>query len=125
VQRPDSSVVASALSPDGKWIAYGSNELQGWNVYVEPFPPTGVKYQLTTVNTSTPMWSTDGKQLYVAFTNQVFRADLHASGGMSLGPLAKFETAGSLPSTPPVRHFDVTADGKRFLEPYPDSTMKQ
>ena len=110
------SVYASAFSPDGRWVAYGSNELRGGiHVWVQPFPPTGVKYQLTTENTSTPVWSTDGKQLYFAFTNRVFRADVQTTGGMSLGPATAFETAGSLPSTPLTRHFDVTRDGNRFL----------
>jgi Tol biopolymer transport system component len=121
VQAGTRSAVASAFSPDGRWVAYGSNELgPQWAVFVQPFPVTGVKYQLTTQSSSTPVWSTDGKQLYFAFTNQVFRADVHASGGMSLGPSTKFETSGSFPSTPPTRHFDVTADGKRFLVVLPE-----
>jgi hypothetical protein len=39
---------------------------------------------------------------------------------MSLGPATAYETAGSLPSTPPTRHFDVTPDGKRFLVVLPE-----
>jgi serine/threonine-protein kinase len=121
VQVENRSAYASAFSPDGRWLAYGSNEIGGGVfVWVQPFPPTGVKYQLTTENTSTPVWSKDGKQLYFAFTNRIFRADVQSTGGMSLGPATAFETAGSVPSTPPTRHFDVTPDGKRFLVVLPE-----
>jgi hypothetical protein len=121
VQFPDRSVYSSAWSPDGRWLAYGGNQPSGSiNVWMQPFPATGAKYQLTTENTSTPQWSADGKQLFFAFTNRVFRADVLTTGGASLGPATAFETAGSLPSTPAVRHFDVTPDGKRFLVVLPE-----
>lgn len=45
---------------------------------------------------------------------------MQTGGGMSLGPATAYETAGSLPSTPPTRHFDVTPDGKRFLVVLPE-----
>jgi Tol biopolymer transport system component len=121
VQPAERNATASAISPDGRWVAYGSNQAgDGNHVFVEPLPATGVKYQLTTELTGTPVWSADGKQLYYSFTNQVFRADVQATGGMSLGPATAFETTGSLPSNPLTRHFDVTPDGKRFLVVLPE-----
>jgi serine/threonine-protein kinase len=124
VHVPRGSAVASAFSPDGRWLAYGSNELEaGWSVFVQPFPPTGVKYQLTNRQSSTPVWAADGKQLYFAFTNRVFRADVQASSGMSLGAATEFETANSLPSVPAIRHFDLTSDGKRFLVILPEGAV--
>jgi hypothetical protein len=122
VQVSRGAAAASAFSPDGRWLAYGSNELEatGWGVFVQPFPPTGVKYQLTSRQSSTPVWAADGKHLYFAFTNRVFRADVHASGGMSLGAATEFETANSLPSVPAIRHFDITPDGKRLLVVLPE-----
>ena len=55
----DRSQVTSEFSPDGKWLAYGSNELNNnaFQVFVQPFPPTGTKYQVTTQTSSTPVWS--------------------------------------------------------------------
>jgi Tol biopolymer transport system component len=54
----------SALSPDAHWIAYHSNESGRTEVYVQPFPPTGAKYQVTTIGGSQPLWSPDGKELF-------------------------------------------------------------
>ena len=118
--QTDRSVGASAFSPDGHWIAYGSNEQKSVNVFVQPFPPTGVKYQLTTENTSTPVWSADGKQLYFVYTNRVFRADVRFANGLTLGPVTELAAASSLPSLPNTRHVDVTPDGKRLLVVVPE-----
>jgi Tol biopolymer transport system component len=114
------SLGSSEFSPDGRWVAYGSNEIKTYNIFVQPFPATGVKYQLTTDATSTPVWSRDGKQLYYAYTNRVFRAEVLTAGGMSLGPVTAVETTGSLPNLPMRRYFDVMPDGKRFLVVLPE-----
>jgi Tol biopolymer transport system component len=98
VEIGERALGASAFSPDGRWVADGSSEIKTYNVFVQPFPTTGVKYQLTTDATSTPVWSPDGKQLFYAYTNRAFRADVLMAGGVSLGPATAFETAGSLPS---------------------------
>jgi Tol biopolymer transport system component len=119
----DRTVAASAFSPDGQWIAYGSNEQKGVNVFVQPFPPTGVKYQLTTENFSTPVWSADAKQLYFVYTNRVFRADVQFANGVSLGPATELEAVGSLSSSPSMRHVDVAPDGKRLLVVVPEGPL--
>jgi Tol biopolymer transport system component len=51
------------FSPDGRWIAYEWRRENRNNIYVDPFPPTGVHVQVTTEGGSTPMWSPDGKRL--------------------------------------------------------------
>ena len=38
--------ITSVFSPDGRWVAYGSNETGGYEIYVQPFPSTGAKYQV-------------------------------------------------------------------------------
>src|SRR5262249_19018308 len=52
-----------SLSPDGRWLAYVGTESRPVRVYVEPFPPTGEKHQITD-NGGNPLWSPDGKQLF-------------------------------------------------------------
>jgi hypothetical protein len=54
----------ASFSPDGKWIAYGSVEATAPAIYVQPFPPTGAKYQISTVPSRAPLWSANGKQLF-------------------------------------------------------------
>lgn len=52
------------MSPDGKWIAYNSNESSRHEVYVTPFPPTGERYSVSRAGGSQPTWRADGGELY-------------------------------------------------------------
>ena len=52
------------LSPDGRWIAYNSNESGGFEVYVQPFPPTGVKWQVSKGGGQQAQWRHDGAELF-------------------------------------------------------------
>lgn len=52
------------LSPDGRWIAYMSNETGRDEVYVQPFPPTSGKSQISSNGGSQPLWRADGKELF-------------------------------------------------------------
>jgi serine/threonine-protein kinase len=56
----------AAFSPNGGWIAYGSTEgsPNAEQIYVEPFPPTGEKHQLTRESGAFPIWSPDGRSLF-------------------------------------------------------------
>lgn len=66
-----------SLSPDGRWLAYASNESSDRNnVYVEPYPPTGAKYQISTSGGGSPLWSPDGKQLYYVAQGQIMAVDV-------------------------------------------------
>src|SRR5215510_12199905 len=74
-----SSVAASsAFSPDGKWLAYHSNEPKRLEVFVQPFPPNGTKLQISKDSQShTPLWSKDGKQLfYIPGPNQLLKTSV-------------------------------------------------
>jgi Tol biopolymer transport system component len=88
------------------------------DVFVQPFPPTGSKYQVTTSGIAqSPLWSPDGKQIfYVEFrdvTGQLMSVDVHTEKGLSFGPPTKLAVDGI--STASVRPFDVTQDNKSFL----------
>jgi hypothetical protein len=118
LQAKDVGFVTSDVSPDGRWLAYASTEAArggAWNVFVEPLPQTGAKYQVSTMTASTPVWSNDGKRLYFAFTNRVYGADVHSSPGFSASEPIELDAAGSIPSTPPTRHFDVLPDGRLLV----------
>jgi Tol biopolymer transport system component len=70
---PNSNEFGSQFSPDGKWIAYASNgsadrgadptALRGFAIYVQPYPPTGAKYQITQTGGAWPVWSSNGREL--------------------------------------------------------------
>lgn len=111
------------FSPDGRWLAYCSNESGKAQVYVQAFPGPGPKIQISSDGGTDPVWNGRGGELYyrngdsmmaVAVTTApTFRAGRpqelwrgHYSHGMSTscGP------AGATSS-----NYDVTADGRRFL----------
>jgi Tol biopolymer transport system component len=52
------------FSPDGKWIAYRSDESGQAEIFVQPFPPDGSKWQVTSGGAGSPRWSEDGRTLY-------------------------------------------------------------
>jgi serine/threonine-protein kinase len=55
--------IDAAFSPDGRWVAYQSGEPGNNAVYVQPFPSTGSKYQVSKGNAHHPAWSRDGKEI--------------------------------------------------------------
>jgi Tol biopolymer transport system component len=52
------------FSPDGKWVAYASNESGRWEVYVSSFPTPGGNWKISSSGGSEPRWRQDGKELF-------------------------------------------------------------
>jgi hypothetical protein len=102
------------FSPDGRWIAYVSNESGRYEVYVAPFPGPGGKWQVSTAGGSHPLWSRDGKELfYQALDGKLMAVPVKIGGSFESGvpkPLFAIRTKSS-----PGRNFDVSGDGRRFL----------
>ena len=63
IDGPGNQIHAN-LSPDGCWMVYSSTESGRIEVYVQPFPPTGANYQITTTEAFDPLWSPDGRQIF-------------------------------------------------------------
>jgi Tol biopolymer transport system component/predicted Ser/Thr protein kinase len=111
----------SQFSPDGRWVAYYSNESGTKEVYVQgfsldPSQPRG-KWQISTAGGELPRWRRDGKELYYHFGTQYFAVDVKTDGPSFVAgvPKALFEahavgTTGSGGSP-----YVVTSDGQRFL----------
>jgi eukaryotic-like serine/threonine-protein kinase len=62
--QDDFDKVGAKFSPDGKWVAYASDESGQYQVYVLPFPGPGGKYQVSAAGGSSPRWRSDGKELF-------------------------------------------------------------
>jgi eukaryotic-like serine/threonine-protein kinase len=60
----------AAFSPDGKWLAYDSNESGSFEIYVRPFPGPGGKWQISTGGGEYPTWSRNGKELFYRAADQ-------------------------------------------------------
>ena len=85
-----------AISPDGRWLAYTSDETGRSEVYVESFPTPGTRFAITTTGASGMLWRKDGRQVYVSSLDQrtVLLADVLPGPDMRIGPLKP-------PSPPP------------------------
>src|SRR5262249_4103387 len=111
----------SAFSPDGRWLAYHSNESGIFEVYVEPFPWTGVKKRITQNGRATAVWSSGGKEL---FSSQIASARLYVrgistSGGLTFGSEQLLPVEGFLQHGNGYRDYDISPDGKQFLMIFP------
>jgi Tol biopolymer transport system component len=107
------------LSPDGRWLAYISNETGPYEVYVESFPPTGFKRQISTQGGFEPHWRRDGTELFYMAPNQMLMAIGVKAGPTTLGvsaPKALFPTRIKWMEIQAVAHHYAPApDGQRFL----------
>ena len=107
------------FSPDGKWIAYSSNESGSWQVYVQSFPALGGKWMISTDGGAQPQWRRDGKELfYISSNRKLMAVDVKGNGStFEAGvPNALFDLRLQTPSLPGPRNFYIAgADGKRFL----------
>jgi eukaryotic-like serine/threonine-protein kinase len=105
------------FSPDGRWIAYISND-QGRNeVYVQTFPASGGKWQISTNGGNIPRWRRDGKELYYISADQKLMAVAVKSGSsFEAGvPRVLFDLALPQVVSTGFGGYDVSADGQRFL----------
>lgn len=72
---------SARFSPDGKWVAYVSPQGIEGNVFVQPFPPTGYREQISATQGFDPAWSADGRQIaFSARDNRIMLADVTPSG---------------------------------------------
>jgi serine/threonine protein kinase/Tol biopolymer transport system component len=104
-----------AFSPDGRWIAYESNEADRDEIYVRPFPPAGAKWQVSTRGGVTPRWSPDGKGLFYLTDDTLMVAAVRPGPTFqAAAPRALFRH--SQPWNDDGRsRFSVMPDGQHFL----------
>ncbi len=107
---------AARFSPDGKWIAFDSNESGTFEVYVRPFPGPGGKWKVSTAGGQFPRWRSDGKEMfYAGLDNRIMAVPVTFTPGFQAGtPEPLFAAHPGNPGVP-ADFFDVTADGQRFL----------
>jgi Tol biopolymer transport system component len=109
-----------ALSPDGRWLAYVSDESGQPEVYVQPFPAPGKRHQISNNGGREPLWARDGRTLYYlvpstpgAAGQTVTAVPVTGATGFTSGmPKPLFQT--QYGGTKPVRGYDIAKDG-RFL----------
>ena len=106
------------LSPDGRWIAYVSNESGGFEVYVQPFPTTGGKWQVSKGGGQQPQWRRDGAELfYITPDRKLTGVVVKTGSDFALGEarvLLETRITGWDLSNYGMS-YAVSADGQRFL----------
>jgi Tol biopolymer transport system component len=106
------------FSPDGRWVAYSSNESGKWEIYVAPFPGPGGNWKVSIAGGSEPRWRRDGKELFYLAPDGVLM-----SANVKEGPTFDADVAKPLfqthrregISSVDLFSYDVSADGQRFL----------
>ncbi|MGP8247085.1 MAG: TolB family protein [Bryobacteraceae bacterium] len=113
--------VHGRLSRDGRWIAYASLESGQLEVFVQSFPPSGGKWQISNNHGTEPSWRADGKELYFLSGTKLEAVAVQAAGtSFEAGiPRELFDVPNA--TTGRRNNYVATADGKRFLF----VTMKQ
>jgi serine/threonine protein kinase len=106
------------ISPDGKWVAYASDESGNWEIYVTSFPGAAGKWQVSRGGGTEPRWRGDGKELfYIAPSGMLMAVPVNGANIFATGtPAPLFQIHGRAPiSSTDVFTYDVAKDGKRFL----------
>ena len=118
IDLPGTAQHSSAVSPDGKWMAYASNETGRYEVWLMSLPPAAKRFQITTEGGSHPLWLPDGKSLSFDRGRQLFRVDLNldvptAAGSPVALPIKGFAQAEYR------RQYDLLPNGKQYLMLFP------
>jgi eukaryotic-like serine/threonine-protein kinase len=106
------------FSPDGKYVAYASNETGGWEVYVTPFPKASSKWQVSHGGGEEPRWRRDGKELFYLSPEGALMATKVNLGNSfeAMTPVALFQSRRRQKiSSQDVFTYGVGDDGNRFL----------
>jgi serine/threonine-protein kinase len=109
---------APAFSPDGRWMAYSSDETGTLEVYVRKFPDNGGKIQVSDGGGNFPVWSKDSHRLF--FTNGDLKNEVMVVNYTLQGSAIDFDkvrhwSSAKLSFSPPSRNYDVAADGKTVV----------
>jgi serine/threonine-protein kinase len=111
-----SAAVHPALSPDGKWLAYATNEGGASQVVVRAFPGPGGVTQVSVDGGTEPVWAPDGRQLFYRRGRQVIAATVTTGDRFTVGATktlfeGAFQSAGIGART----ELGISGDGKRFV----------
>jgi Tol biopolymer transport system component len=121
----------ASLSPDGKWLAYVSNESGSYEIFVQPFPdPSLGKWKISSDGGLHPRWRRDGRELfYVDADRRLIAVPIATDRAFAPGASAPLFT---IPNLRLVRQvygsaymYDAAPDGQRFLVSLPPATASQ
>jgi len=104
------------VSPDGKWLAYQSDETGQMEVYVRPYPEPGAKVSVSLHGGTEPVWAHSGRELfYLNGRQEMVTTQIRPGSAFAVGetrilfPASSYTLAGNYPL------YDVAPDDRRFL----------
>ena len=107
---------SSKLSPDGRFIAYASDESGQFEVYVQPFPEGGRRTTVSNNGGWEPRWSPDGRELFYVEATKLIAVSVDTSETFSVRSRTPLFEHPSL-TNPWYPQYDISADGQRFIIP--------
>ena len=113
---------APKISPDGKWLAYVSDESGREEIYVQPWPLTGAKWQISNDGGRSPLWSPDGKELFYCQYDRLLGVEVLTEPGFRVTTSELIFAHPMDNSAVPMSNYDISSDGTRFLIVEPDQS---
>ncbi len=116
--KATSTLKSGRFSPDGKWVAYSSNESGRWEIYVTSFPEAHGKWQVSNTGGDQPRWRSDGKELfYLSTDSKIMAVPVKTGSNFDAGaPTALFQAnPREMFATSELFSYDVSGDGQKFL----------
>ena len=113
-----STLKTGRFSPDGKWVAYSSNESGRWEIYVTSFPEAHGKWQVSNTGGDQPRWRGDGMELfYLSTDSKIMAVPVKTGSNFDAGtPTALFQAnPREMVATSELFSYDVSNDGQKFL----------
>ena len=108
--------VAPRVSPDGRWVAYTSDQAGENSIYVQPFPQGGRIVPVSTGPGAEPVWSRDGQELFYRNGDQMMAVAVELGSEFILGrPTVLFEGPYLVNNDATFPQYDVSLDGQQFL----------
>jgi eukaryotic-like serine/threonine-protein kinase len=113
------------ISPDGRWIAFVTDESGRNQVVVQPFPGPGPRVQLSAVGGSEPVWSRDGTRVFFRGDGVLMAARVRTTPTLSVVGRDSLFVDDFVHSSNPHANFDVAPDGAHLLmlRPVSEETM--
>jgi serine/threonine protein kinase/WD40 repeat protein len=115
----------ASFSPDGRWIAYSSNETGNYQVYVRAFPDKGGKWQVSNNGGMYPVWSRNERQLFFRTDdNQIMVADYTVKGDSFVADKPRVWSKKKIGNVGLLANYDLAPDGKRIVALMPAETAE-
>ena len=106
---------APAFSPDGRWVAYVSDESGRQEIYVRPYPGPGGKSPISTDGGTEPLWHPNGRELFYRNGDKLMAVEIATRPVFAAGKPKELFTGDYMLTPASSRNYDVSLDGRRFL----------